>query len=260
MRPIAEFPAAAARNIRLVLTDVDDTLTCEGRLAASTYLALERLERAGIVVIPVTAAPAGWCDLMARMWPVRAVIGENGGLYFAREGEERELRRGFWLSAAERAGSMARLAAMAERIRTQFPEAATAADQPYRRTTWALEVSGDDDLACRVADAWREAGAAATINTLWVLGWLGGFDKLAMARRMARELLEIDLAAEQDSVLYVGDSLNDEPMFRFFPHSVGVATVAEYLDRLSAAPRWVTRGPGGEGFVEVTETLLAARA
>jgi hypothetical protein len=175
--------------------------------------------------------------------------------------EERELRRAFWLSAAERAGSMARLAAIAERILAQFPETATAADQPYRRTTWALDAAGDAALQSRLAAAWREAGATATVNTLWALGWLGGFDKLAMARRMARELLDVNLAAERDAVLYVGDSLNDEPMFRFFPNAVGVATVADHLDRLAAAPRWVTRGPGGAGFVEVADMLLgAARA
>jgi len=258
MRPIRDFPAAARRTIRLVLTDVDDTLTFAGRLAAAPYAALERLERAGIVVIPVTAAPAGWCDLMARMWPVRAVIGENGGLCFSRGGEGRELRRAFWQSEEERARSMARLAEIAAQIRAAFP-AITAADQPFRQTTWALHASREGDAASRIAAAWRDAGAAATINTLWVLGWLGGFDKLAMALRMAGELLALDLAAARDAVLYVGDSLNDEPMFRFFPNSVGVSTVTDYLDRLAAVPQWVTRGPGGAGFVEVADMLLAGR-
>ncbi len=259
MRPISDFPAAARRKIRLVLTDVDDTLTFAGRLSAATYDALERLERAGIVVIPVTAAPAGWCDLMARMWPVRAVIGENGGLCFSRGGEGRELRRAFWQSDDERARSMARLADIAAQILAAFPEAITAADQPFRQTTWALQVAGKGDVAARMAATWRGAGAAATINTLWVLGWFGGFDKLAMARRVARELLALDLAAESEAVLYVGNSLNDEPMFRFFPNSVGVSTVADYLDRLTAVPQWVTRGSGGAGFGEVAEMLLTGR-
>ncbi|HUH86340.1 MAG TPA: HAD-IIB family hydrolase, partial [Stellaceae bacterium] len=259
MRPISDFPAALCRKIRLVLTDVDDTLTFAGRLGAGAYDALERLERAGILVIPVTAAPAGWCDLMARMWPVRAVIGENGGLCFSRAGEGRELRRAFWQSEDERARSMTRLAGIAAQIRAAVPEAITAADQPFRQTTWALQAAGESDLATRMAAAWRDAGATATINTLWVMGWLGGFDKLKMALRMAGELLALDLAAEKEAVLYVGDSLNDEPMFRFFPNSVGVSTVTDYRDRLNALPPWVTRGPGGAGFVEVADMLLAGR-
>ncbi len=82
MQPFVQFPAARFGAIRFVLTDVDDTLTDGARLPAAAYDALERLHEAGLKVIPITAAPAGWCDLMCRMWPVAAVIGENGGLCF----------------------------------------------------------------------------------------------------------------------------------------------------------------------------------
>jgi HAD superfamily hydrolase (TIGR01484 family) len=264
MKPFGEFPAAASRRVRFVLTDMDDTLTFRGRLSSATYDALERLDRAGIVVVPVTAAPAGWCDLMARQWPVQAVIGENGGVHFRRDRESGAMRREFWLPAEPRARSMVRLREIAGRILSAAPEARLAADQPYRQTTWAIEPSGIGApraaMANLLAAAWRQAGARCTINSLWVLGWFGDFDKLAMSRRLLAEIFSIDLAADRDAVLYVGDSLNDEPMFRFFPNSVGVATIVDYLDRLSAPPRWVTTGPGGSGFVEVAETLLLGRA
>ncbi len=64
-------------EVAFVLTDVDETLTYNGSLSARTYDALERLQNAGVKVIPVTAAPAGWCDQMARMWPIDSVIAEN---------------------------------------------------------------------------------------------------------------------------------------------------------------------------------------
>ena len=86
MRPISAAASVDLRGVQVVLTDMDDTLTFDGKLSAETYDALERLEAAGVRVIPVTAAPAGWCDQMVRMWPVTAVIGENGGFCFSREG------------------------------------------------------------------------------------------------------------------------------------------------------------------------------
>lgn len=257
MRPLSEFAAAARRRIRFVLTDVDDTLTFAGRLSADTYAALERLGRAGVIVVPVTAAPAGWCDLIARLWPVDAVIGENGGFYFCRERGSPAVRRAFWLAEDERARNMARLGEAAGTILSTIPGARPASDQPFRQTTWAIEPDGPA-TAERVAAAWRAAGARSTINSLWALGWYGDFDKLAMALRLAREIFAVDLASDRDAVVYVGDSVNDEPMFRFFPHSVGVATVAAYLDRLAAAPAYVTNGPGGAGFVEVADAILAA--
>jgi len=258
MRPLSELPASSRRGIGFVLTDMDDTLTFRGRLSAATYAALERLDRAGIIVVPVTAAPAGWCDLIARLWPVQAVIGENGGFHFSRAPDAGALRRTFWLPDEERARSMEQLGQAARHILATIPGAAEASDQPFRLTTWAIEPT-DPVAADAVAAAWRAAGARATINSLWALGWFGGFDKLAMALRLAHEIFGADFDGARERVVYVGDSLNDEPMFRFFPHSIGVATVASYLDRLAAPPRYVTQGPGGAGFVEVADALLAVR-
>src|SRR5262249_58963954 len=69
MTPLARFPMAERARICAVLCDIDDTLTDRGRLPAASYRAMERLRKAGILVIPVTGRPAGWCDLIARQWP-----------------------------------------------------------------------------------------------------------------------------------------------------------------------------------------------
>ncbi|HEU0290571.1 MAG TPA: HAD hydrolase family protein, partial [Burkholderiales bacterium] len=82
MLPLSEFPVEVRRSIRGVLCDIDDTLTTGGRLTAGAYGAMERLQQAGLPVIPITGRPAGWCDHIARMWPVAAVVGENGAFYF----------------------------------------------------------------------------------------------------------------------------------------------------------------------------------
>src|SRR5260370_13326975 len=102
-------------------------------------------------------------------------------------------------------------------------------------------------------------GAGTTQNSSGVLGWFGDFDKLAMARRVMSELFALDIDRDGECVLYVGDSLNDAPMFGFFPHSVGVSTVRQYADRMPTLPRWITRGAGGAGFVEVADRLLSGR-
>ena len=76
MKPIADLPGKVRGSIRAVLTDIDDTLTDDGRLSARAYGALERLQQAGLIVVPVTGRPAGWCDMIARFWPVDAVVGQ----------------------------------------------------------------------------------------------------------------------------------------------------------------------------------------
>lgn len=255
MQPLAGFPQEHCPKIRFVLTDVDDTLTDGARLPAATFAALERLDAAGIAVLPVTAASSGWCDLMCRMWPVAAVIGENGGLCFRRDRRSGETHRHYWLPDRARAQARAGLAALAAEIVAKIPGCAIAHDQRYRETTLAFADPADAALREAILARLREAGAQTTVNSLWVLGWRGGFDKLAMSRRMLAELFATDVAREADAVVYVGDSLNDEPMFGFFPNSIGVATVRHCLDRLAGPPKWITRGGGGAGFVEVADML-----
>jgi HAD superfamily hydrolase (TIGR01484 family) len=258
MRPFDQFPPKLGRQIRFVLSDVDDTLTEGPRLPAATYAAIERLAGSGITVIPVTAAPAGWCDLMARMWPIGAVIGENGGLCFRYDRAAGTTERHYWAGPAERAGASARLAALGVEIAAALPGAEIAHDQRYREVTLAFRNS-DPALSDQIVARLRAVGARATVNSLWVIGWFGDFDKLAMTRRMMAGLFTSDIEREAEHCLYIGDSLNDAPMFGFFPHSVGVSTVRDYADRMPALPRWITRGAGGPGFVEVAEALLAGR-
>ncbi len=149
-------------------------------------------------------------------------------------------------------------ATLAAEILAAVPGSRLAPDQRYRETTLAFERGcGDAEaILARLAGA----GARTAVNSLWLLGWFGDFDKLAMARRILREMFGLDIATAADAVLYVGDSPNDEPMFGYFANAVGVASVRRFLDRLAAPPRWVTRGGGAAGFVEVAEALLAARA
>jgi hydroxymethylpyrimidine pyrophosphatase-like HAD family hydrolase len=61
-------------------------------------------------------------------------------------------------------------------------------------------------------------------------------------------------------VLFVGDSPNDEPMFSFFPHTVGVAGLERFADLLQAWPAFMTEAAGGAGFAEAARTVLERRA
>src|SRR4249920_4156332 len=103
MLPLSDFPVEVRRRIRGVFCDIDDTLTTGGRLTAGAYAAMERLERAGLQVVPITGRPAGWCDHIARMWPVSAVVGENGAFYFRYHRASRKMLRRYVHDAATRA-------------------------------------------------------------------------------------------------------------------------------------------------------------
>jgi HAD superfamily hydrolase (TIGR01484 family) len=265
MRPLAEFPAPERRAVRVVLTDLDDTLTVEGRLPAASYAALERLKQAGLVVAPVTGRPAGWCDHIARMWPVDAVVGENGAFYFRYDHGARRMIRTYWKPEAERAADRERLARLEARILAAVPGAARSPDQAWREADLAIDYCEDvprlsDEAVDRIVELFREAGALAKVSSIHVNGWFGDYDKLTMSKVLMAEQFGVDLDRARADYVFVGDSPNDAPMFAHFPNAVGVANVRDFADRCPALPAFVTARPFGAGFVELADTLLAARA
>jgi HAD superfamily hydrolase (TIGR01484 family) len=264
MKPLAQFPLADRRNIRGVLTDIDDTLTLHGRLPAVAYAALERLRAAGLLVIPVTGRPAGWCDHIARMWPVDAVVGENGAFWFRHDAQAGRLIKHYVVNEEERAVRRARLGSIAERVLAEVPGCAIASDQPYREADLAIDFREDvaplslGDVQ-RIVAIMESEGLTAKASSIHVNGWFGGYDKLSTTRLMMREEFAIDLDASRAAFVFAGDSPNDQPMFRFFPNAVGVANVREMAELMEDSPAWVTPSAGSHGFAELAEALLAAR-
>ena len=247
----------------MVFADIDDTLTTEGLITAPSFSALWALHDAGIAVVPVTGRPAGWCDHIARMWPVAGVVGENGAFYFRYDAAGRRLTRRFVLDEATRAGLQDRLRAIRDRVLAEVPGAAVASDQAYRIHDLAIDFCEDvpplDRAAVdRIVAIFEAAGATAKVSSIHVNGWFGTYDKLGMMKTFAAEVLGLDLddPADRTRAVYVGDSPNDEPAFAFFEHGVGVANVRDFEDRLRAPPAWVTEARGGEGFAELAEHLL----
>ena len=260
--PLETMPAAVRRGISFVLTDIDDTLSTHGRVTAAAYGAMERLQAAGKRVIPITGRPAGWCDHIARMWPVDAVVGENGALYMRYDPKTRTLVRRFAMPEEERVAHRARLAAIGAEIVREVRGAMVASDQPYRECDLAIDYCEDvpplprTDVD-RIVQLMQARGLTAKVSSIHVNGWFGDYDKLAMIRTMLREAHCVDLDRERERCVFAGDSPNDAPMFAFFPLSVGVANVRAFLDRIETPPAYVTRGEAGIGFAELADFLLA---
>jgi len=264
MRPLSAFAAADRRRVRIVLTDFDDTITTDGRLTAAAYAAVEALNAAGLIVVPVTGGSAGWCDHIARAWPVAAVVGENGAFYFRYDPAMRRLTRRFVLDEAARAEARTRLADLSRRILASVPGTALAPDQAYRDADLAVDLHGgptplDGPRIDRVIALMRDAGVTAKLSSVHINGYIGSYDKLSTSRLLFAECFDLDLDADRDAVVYIGDSPNDAAMFAHFPHSIGVANIADWLDRLTALPAYVTPSRGGAGFAEVAAVLLAGR-
>ncbi len=264
MKSFRLFPKQDRPRIKYILTDIDDTLTWKGRLPARAYSAMEALERSGRQVIPITGRPAGWCDHIARMWPVAGVVGENGAFAFAYDRQRHTMQRWYWKSEKERQQDRIKLEHLKTEILEKVPGCRVSVDQPYREADLAIDFCEDvSPLSAieteRIVHIFEQGGARAKISSIHVNGWFGEYDKLSMTRLFFHHVFQADLEALRSDILYIGDSPNDSPMFAFFPQSVGVANIVDFKDSLPSEPAWITATPGGYGFAEMAEILLNTR-
>jgi len=261
MQPLAAMPRAVRTAIRGVLVDIDETLTTRGRLTADAYTALERLASAGKLVVPITGRPAGWCDHIARMWPVDAVVGENGAFWMRYLPAARRLEKRYVVDDATRHANRARLATVGAAILRAVPGAALASDQLYRESDLAIDFREDvpelpREAVDRIVALMEAEGMTAKVSSIHVNGWFGAWDKLTTTRALFADAFEVDLGADREGYVFVGDSPNDAPMFAHFPNAVGVANVREFADRIATLPAYVTRKTSGAGFAELADLLL----
>lgn len=260
MQPLSRWPAGERALVRGVLTDIDDTLTTAGAITAEALSALAALRAAGIHVIAVTGRPAGWSAPFALAWPLDAIVAENGAVTLRRN-PEGVLDKRYDQDAAVRARHFDRMQAVLTRIEAEVPEARRARDSAGRECDIAIDHSEFAHLPknaiAQCVAIMRAAGMRASVSSIHINGWYGDHDKWTGACWAVREVLGGDLAADLDRWAYVGDSTNDEAMFRRFRHSIGVANIARFADQLEYAPRYVTRSERGAGFAEVARSLVA---
>lgn len=262
MKPIKQLPGAVKKRIRYVLADIDDTLTVGGRLPAVVFAAMERLKKAGIRAIPITGRPAGWCDHIARMWPVDGLVGENGAFYFRYDDVQRKMQRRYFKTENQRKADRQKLEKLKSEILKKIPGCRVSADQAYREADLAIDYCEDvPPLSMEAVDQivrlFEEAGARAKISSIHVNGWFGDYDKLTMTQMLFEEVFKDNLESVKADVIFIGDSPNDVPMFQFFPHSVGVSNILQFKGKIMHEPAWVTLKEGGYGFAEMVDSILA---
>lgn len=248
------LPAHITEKPKVVFTDVDDTLTYNGTLPVETFQALYRLKEAGIEVIPVTGASAGWCDCLIKTWPIQHIIGENGALSMQKD-TTGIVRRYFVKESKVVIEDMEKLQAIAVQLSNTFPEIQYTQDQAFRLTDIAFDigqaVTVDSQRADQATQWLTTLGVHAKRSSIHINVWIGSHSKASGAVAW----LQKNNIKIQDC-LFIGDSPNDESMFETFPLSIGVANIKKFIPGMKHLPNYVTKNQGGHGFVDMVNCLL----
>jgi HAD superfamily hydrolase (TIGR01484 family) len=265
-KPLSMLSVNQAKQIKWLLTDVDDTLTWEGKLPSETLLALTKLNAAGVNIIPVTGACAGWCDQIARLWPVHGVIGENGAFWMQKNAQGFTSREMYPIEQMRVRQS--KLMGLLNILLEDYSDVSYAYDQTFRFCDVAINLSQDrqplaenicDELLDKICQLTVDGESVnASLSSIHLNVWVGNHNKRLTAEKYLLENNAIS-TIEQNEIAYIGDSLNDESMFAWLPLTFGVKNILPILSKLTAKPAYLTDQKGGYGFAELAEFILQAK-
>ena len=261
MKNLSTMSSTQLANIKFILTDIDDILTTEGRLKSDAYEAMERLSNKGYKVIPVTGRCAGWCDHIARMWPVDGVVGENGAFFFSYDHVNKKMNNLYSQTEVERRENFKLLHEIKDIILRSVSGAAVASDQDYRITDLAIDFAEDvpklpQHKIDEIVQIAEQNGAVAKISSIHVNCWIGNHNKLSTSLKILKESFGLNDTEIQNNAVFIGDSPNDSTMFGFFKNSVGVANVIDLINCIENPPKYIATEFSGDGFIELADLII----
>ncbi len=259
--PLARAPKGTFSNVAALLFDVDDTLTSHGVLTQQAYAALWKAHQAGLWLCAVTGRGAGWCDLMVRLWPVHAVVGETGAFVYEKSANGR-VQETFLRGAAQRNKDIRQRDDAMAAVARRFPSARLSRDSAFRLCDQAFDLVEDgppiaDGETRAMMAVLQQRGLTVARSSVHINAWVGRYGKAEMVMQLLKRK-----RLQPRRCVYVGDSRNDGPLFGAFEHSVGVANVKPLLAELATrgeTPRYITRAPMGHGFAQLVTRIVAER-
>ncbi|MFB2879628.1 HAD-IIB family hydrolase [Floridanema aerugineum] len=254
--PISSQAVFAPKNINLIATDMDGTLTSHGKFTSSLLKALEALAEAEIIVLLITGRSAGWVQGLKSYLPVTGAIAENGGVFFPANSEQPKLLTPIPDLTTHRQ----QLAATFEYLKSHFPQIQESTDNPFRLTDWTFDVQGLTTAQLQqleqLCDAKNWGFTYSTVQCHIKP------ENQTKATSLLQVLNSYFPQVTTENLITVGDSPNDESLFdrSLFPFSVGVANILHYKDKLKFLPAYVTSLEEGKGFRELAELVLQVRS
>lgn len=246
------------KNIKIIATDMDGTLTQSGKFTSDLLLILEELAKANLQVLIVTGRSAGWVSGLVNYLPIAGAIAENGGLFYPARNEEAlaKLNEVIALTPiSDRLEHRKELATIFQELQQYFPQIRESSDNRFRITDWTFDVQGLSlEELNQLSNVCQEMGWGFTYSNVQCHIKPLNQDKATGLMQILKEHLKYP----PEQVLTVGDSPNDESLFnpQYFPFSVGVANALEYADRLNYQPTYITKASEGEGFCELVREIL----
>ncbi len=239
-----------ARQIRLVMTDVDGTLTPGGDSISSSVLeAVRHLEQKGVMVGLVSGRTLPRLESLAQNLGISGpIIAENGGIAKLKANSEL-VDLGYSRLPAIKA---------LEKLKAQFPNRIKEREDNRDRLVdvvfWCQGIE-TEKLSSYLDDT-------HLLDSGYILHLVQkGVSKGTTLMRLLGKIADGRLSPAE--ILVVGDSTTDLSLFQLFPHSVLIVNprlLPEHREVMQEATKYISTHPYGDGFVEVALHVSKARS
>lgn len=239
------------KNIKYVISDVDDTITKDGKLYPHVLDALYKVKMSGRTIVLLSGGSAGWGDGYIRQWPVDAVICESGAVMLCHSDE------GGIVSLINPVIKKDEALQKRRKLIEYTSPYPFSSDQFARVFDVAYDKSRMSEAEIKtLKNILLMFGASFSESSIHINAWFGDYSKRSSLDYFMTQTLSIEEEEYLEKGVYLGDSLNDEALFEYFPLSVGMHSVEDRRDEFSSLPAYITEGYGGDGWFEFASALL----
>lgn len=249
--PFKGFTEEEKNRIKYIISDVDDTITRNGKLFPSSLDALWRVKASKRSVYLVTGGSVGWADAYLRQWPVDGVIAESGAIMvcYSKDNEIAHIVNPI-INQKKAFSKKAEL--MKETRGLVF-----SSDQTSRDFDVAYEKNKLNEVERKILkNKIISLGGHYAESSIHINAWFGEYNKKSALTDFFTKFYNIKEEELLSSSIYLGDSFNDQELFSYIPLSIGMHTVENNRSEYTALPQYITQCGSGRGFVEVINALL----
>lgn len=250
-RPFTGFTEEERQRIKYIISDVDDTITRNGKLYPLVLDALYRAKISGHSIILLTGGSVGWADGYIRQWPVDAVIAESGAVLLChnRDGSINSL-----INPSIKQDEVMKKRRKLIEYTAPYPFSSDQCVRIFDVAYDKAKMSPSEIVALK--NILTMFGASWAESSIHINAWFGNYSKKSALNHFMSNALSISEEEYLEKGIYMGDSFNDQPLFEYFPLSIGMHTVEERRDEFEFLPEYITEGTSGDGWVEMVNSLV----
>lgn len=238
---------------KLVFSDFDGTLTLDDELRPEFFDVLSLLKNHDVPLVICTGRSKSWAHFLLTHFPqLDYVITEGGGvLTCVEEKEGRRLLKDILLVDES---EVIRLEKAVIELKEKFPNIELSVDSFGRQTDRAIELSFLEDhpeLDKEIRSFFKEKKINFSTSNVHMNFWCGDISKIYSIRTFLKDYKR----SSEEEIIFFGDSLNDESVFKELRHCVGVSNIEKVKDRFQYLPQTILEGKHNEGVLGVLNYL-----